>query len=174
MLTTAEEETLENGIELRSMNMPHTSSSLSSMNQQNSKQKPLSELDEARYKEVIQCAALSADLSVLAAGDATEIGSKGVNLSGGQKQRISVARALFSQASLYLLDDPLSAVDSHVAQHLWTHAIKPLVRQTSSSNNHAACDDVGEVEIDDTSDKTVVLVTNSLALVNILYQCDYY
>ena len=47
-------------------------------------------------------------------GDLTEIGEKGINLSGGQKQRISLARAVYSDAEVYLLDDPLSAVDSHV------------------------------------------------------------
>jgi ATP-binding cassette subfamily C (CFTR/MRP) protein 1 len=62
---------------------------------------------------------LEPDLKVLPGGDATEIGEKGINLSGGQKQRISLARAVYQDASLYLLDDPLSAVDSHVGKHIF-------------------------------------------------------
>jgi len=59
--------------------------------------------------------ALESDLKILPAGDSTEIGEKGVNLSGGQKQRIGLARAVYSDADIFLLDDPLSAVDSHVS-----------------------------------------------------------
>jgi len=51
------------------------------------------------------------------AGDMTEIGERGVNLSGGQKQRISIARALYSNCDVYILDDPLSAVDAHVGKY---------------------------------------------------------
>ena len=53
-------------------------------------------------------------------GDETEIGERGVNLSGGQKQRISLARALYSDRDIYILDDPLSAVDSHVGKYAQT------------------------------------------------------
>ncbi|CAN0423120.1 unnamed protein product, partial [Laminaria digitata] len=52
----------------------------------------------------------------LPAGDETEIGEKGINLSGGQKQRVSLARAAYADADVYILDDPLSAVDSHVGR----------------------------------------------------------
>ncbi len=52
-------------------------------------------------------------------GDQTEIGEKGINLSGGQKQRVSLARAVYNNADMYLLDDPLSAVDSHVGKHIF-------------------------------------------------------
>jgi ABC-type multidrug transport system fused ATPase/permease subunit len=52
-------------------------------------------------------------------GDQTEIGEKGINLSGGQKQRVSLARAVYNNADVYLLDDPLSAVDSHVGKHIF-------------------------------------------------------
>ena len=50
---------------------------------------------------------------------------KGINLSGGQKQRISLARALYAQADIYMLDDPLSAVDSHVGKHIFDRVIGP-------------------------------------------------
>ncbi|XP_054161203.1 multidrug resistance-associated protein 1-like isoform X2 [Oppia nitens] len=76
------------------------------------------DINEDMYKMVINSCALSDDLRQLSAGDETEIGEKGINLSGGQKQRVSLARAVYSEADLYLLDDPLSAVDSHVGQHI--------------------------------------------------------
>ncbi|KAL3972082.1 interferon, gamma-inducible protein 30 [Sarotherodon galilaeus] len=81
--------------------------------------------EEKRFKEVIQACALAPDLELLPGGDLTEIGEKGINLSGGQKQRVSLARATYSQADIYLLDDPLSAVDSHVGKHLFEKVIGP-------------------------------------------------
>ncbi|XP_037958175.1 multidrug resistance-associated protein 1 isoform X4 [Teleopsis dalmanni] len=81
--------------------------------------------DRKRYNRVIDACALRADISILSAGDMTEIGEKGINLSGGQKQRISLARAVYSDADLYLLDDPLSAVDSHVGKHIFEEVIGP-------------------------------------------------
>lgn len=64
-------------------------------------------------------------LDILPAGDETEIGEKGINLSGGQRQRVSLARALYSEADIYLLDDPLSAVDAHVGAHIFKKALGP-------------------------------------------------
>lgn len=81
--------------------------------------------EEQRFQEVIETCALGPDLKLLAGGDLTEIGEKGINLSGGQKQRVSLARAAYSQADIYLLDDPLSAVDSHVGKHLFEKVIGP-------------------------------------------------
>ena len=71
------------------------------------------------YNKVLSCCALEADLEQLAGGDQTEIGEKGINLSGGQKQRVNLARAVYANKELYLLDDPLSAVDSHVGKHIF-------------------------------------------------------
>ena len=82
------------------------------------------ELDEDRYQEVLEACALLPDLAVLPGGDQTEIGEKGINLSGGQKARISLARAVYGGADVYLLDDPLSAVDVHVSKHLFERCIK--------------------------------------------------
>ncbi|XP_016987825.1 multidrug resistance-associated protein 1 isoform X6 [Drosophila rhopaloa] len=81
--------------------------------------------DRKHYNKVIDACALRADIDILSAGDLTEIGEKGINLSGGQKQRISLARAVYSDADLYLLDDPLSAVDSHVGKHIFEEVIGP-------------------------------------------------
>ncbi|XP_055852910.1 multidrug resistance-associated protein 1 isoform X2 [Episyrphus balteatus] len=83
------------------------------------------EYDRKRYQKVIDACALRADIQMLAAGDKTEIGEKGINLSGGQKQRISLARAVYSDSDLYLLDDPLSAVDAHVGKHIFEEVIGP-------------------------------------------------
>lgn len=83
------------------------------------------ELMEAWYQQVLEACALRPDLEMLPAGDSTEIGEKGVNLSGGQKQRVSLARAIYCDRSIYLLDDPLSAVDAHVGKHIFDHVIGP-------------------------------------------------
>lgn len=72
--------------------------------------------DEERYKAVIHACALEADIASFVAGHDTQIGERGVTLSGGQKARLSLARAVYRKASVYLLDDPLSAVDTKV----WT------------------------------------------------------
>ncbi|XP_062606443.1 multidrug resistance-associated protein 1-like [Saccostrea cucullata] len=77
----------------------------------------------AFYQKVIKECALQPDLDILPSGDQTEIGENGVNLSGGQKQRVSLARAVYHDTHIYLLDDPLSAVDSHVGKHLFDEVI---------------------------------------------------
>lgn len=79
--------------------------------------------DEPRYKSVIAACALERDLEILDKGDATLVGEKGITLSGGQKQRISLARALYSYSRHVLLDDCLSAVDSHTAKHIFEQCI---------------------------------------------------
>uniref|UniRef100_A0A7N8XKB9 ATP-binding cassette, sub-family C (CFTR/MRP), member 2 n=1 Tax=Mastacembelus armatus TaxID=205130 RepID=A0A7N8XKB9_9TELE len=81
--------------------------------------------EDKRLQEVVEACALVPDLELLPGGDLTEIGEKGINLSGGQKQRVSLARAAYSQADIYLLDDPLSAVDSHVGKHLFDKVLGP-------------------------------------------------
>ena len=74
--------------------------------------------DEEFYNKVLDICQLRADLKILPGGDMTQIGERGINLSGGQKQRISIARAVYSQADIYLIDDALSAVDAHVGKKL--------------------------------------------------------
>lgn len=98
--------------------------------------------DEKRYKDVIVACALERDLEILDAGDKTLVGEKGVTLSGGQKQRISLARALYSNSRHLLLDDCLSAVDSHTAKWIFDNCIRGPLMQS----------------------RTCILVTHNLAL----------
>ncbi|KAF9909398.1 hypothetical protein BX616_011195 [Lobosporangium transversale] len=81
--------------------------------------------DQERYDHILMASGLLPDIAMLPAGDMTEIGERGINLSGGQKQRVSLARAAYENADVYLLDDPLSAVDAHVDNHLWQHLLGP-------------------------------------------------
>ncbi|CAI5760337.1 unnamed protein product [Candida verbasci] len=81
--------------------------------------------DAEFYQHVLKACALTVDLGILPKGDKTEVGEKGISLSGGQKARLSLARAVYARADVYLLDDPLSAVDEHVGRHLTDHVIGP-------------------------------------------------
>ncbi|KAJ7662919.1 multidrug resistance-associated ABC transporter [Mycena rosella] len=102
-----------------------------------------SPMDEKRYDDVIECCALQPDLEMLEDGDATEIGVKGVSLSGGQKARVALARAVYARKKFVLLDDPLSAVDSHTSRFLYEKCLRgPLL-----------------------ANRTVILVTHHVELV---------
>ncbi|KAG1747121.1 ABC protein [Suillus paluster] len=79
--------------------------------------------EEDRYWRIVETACLLPDLQLLPDGDLTEIGEKGINLSGGQKQRVNIARALYFDPEIVILDDPLSAVDAHVGKSLFQDAI---------------------------------------------------
>ncbi|CAG0893469.1 unnamed protein product [Cyprideis torosa] len=102
--------------------------------------------DDERYSEVLRATCLDSDLADLPHGDQTEIGERGVNLSGGQKQRVNLARAVYANRDIYLLDDTLSAVDGRVATDIFNRCIKQLLKG-----------------------KTILLVTHSVTL---LEQCD--
>ncbi|XP_029284201.1 LOW QUALITY PROTEIN: multidrug resistance-associated protein 7 [Cottoperca gobio] len=80
------------------------------------------------YQAVIEACALTDDLNVLPSGDKTEVGENGVTLSGGQKARLALARAVYMDKDIYLLDDPLAAVDTDVAEHLMKKCIMELLR----------------------------------------------
>ncbi|KAI9174576.1 hypothetical protein LWI28_019508 [Acer negundo] len=82
-----------------------------------------SAMDPTRFQEVLEKSCLVKDLEMLPFGDLTEIGERGVNLSGGQKQRVQLARALYQDADVYLLDDPFSAVDAHTATSLFNEYV---------------------------------------------------
>ncbi|CAG2107276.1 unnamed protein product [Medioppia subpectinata] len=95
--------------------------------------------NEEKYRKVLHVCALQKDLQLFPNGDATVVGERGVSLSGGQKARINLARALYREADIYLLDDPLSTVDTAVAKHIYEKCIRGYLR-----------------------DKTVLLVTHQL------------
>ncbi|XP_050921529.1 multidrug resistance-associated protein 5 isoform X1 [Lates calcarifer] len=106
------------------------------------------EYQEDRYQSVLSACCLRPDLALLPNADLTEIGERGANLSGGQRQRISLARALYSDRDVYILDDPLSALDAHVANHVFHSAIKrqlhhkTVVFVTHQLQYLVDCDDV--------------------------------
>ncbi|XP_058822724.1 ATP-binding cassette sub-family C member 4-like isoform X2 [Topomyia yanbarensis] len=76
-------------------------------------------MDKKRYRSVLRVCALEDDLEQFPDGDETLVGERGISLSGGQKARVCLARAVYKMSDVYLLDDPLSAVDAHVARHLF-------------------------------------------------------
>ncbi|XP_038855152.1 ATP-binding cassette sub-family C member 8-like [Salvelinus namaycush] len=82
-----------------------------------------------RYHAVIEACSLQPDIDILPQGDQTEIGERGIILSGGQRQRIGVARALYQQTNVVLLDDPFSALDIHLSDHLMQEGILKLLRE---------------------------------------------
>ncbi|KAF7099488.1 hypothetical protein CFC21_101116 [Triticum aestivum] len=96
-------------------------------------------MDGERYHNTVARCSLVKDLEMLPYGDCTQIGERGVNLSGGQKQRVQLARALYQNADIYLLDDPFSAVDAHTATSLFNEYVMGAL-----------------------SDKTVLLVTHQV------------
>ena len=102
--------------------------------------------DEAQYERAVSLSCLEADLAILPEGENTIVGEKGITLSGGQKARLTLARALYGEADIYLLDDPISAVDSKVAKRLFHKCIKALGKE-----------------------KTVILVTHQIGYIE---ECD--
>jgi hypothetical protein len=87
--------------------------------------------DAARYKAVIHACALEPDLQRMLLGDETPIAEKGISLSGGQKQRVGLARAAYRAADVYVLDNPISALDDQTQEHIWTHLIEGLLQQAT-------------------------------------------
>ncbi|KAJ3791300.1 P-loop containing nucleoside triphosphate hydrolase protein, partial [Lentinula aff. detonsa] len=105
--------------------------------------------DEYRYKKVIKQCALEPDLALFAAGDRTEIGEKGLTLSGGQKARLTLARAVYSRASILLLDGVLAALDVHTSKWIVNECL------------------AGDL----VKDRTVIIVSHNVALLSPFVQC---
>ncbi|KAG0270358.1 hypothetical protein DFQ27_008373 [Actinomortierella ambigua] len=80
-------------------------------------------LDPVKYQRIVTACCMEKDLAMFPDGDQTEIGERGVNLSGGQKARLSLARSVYFDADMVVMDDPLSAVDAHVGKHLWHRCV---------------------------------------------------
>ncbi|XP_053576620.1 ATP-binding cassette sub-family C member 8 isoform X2 [Bombina bombina] len=87
-----------------------------------------SAFNKQKYKAIIDACSLQPDIDILPHGDQTQIGERGINLSGGQRQRISVARALYQQTNVVFLDDPFSALDIHLSDHLMQEGILKMLR----------------------------------------------
>ena len=102
--------------------------------------------DQEWYHRVVEACCLTLDFDMLPDGDATEVGERGITLSGGQKQRLNIARAIYFNAQIVLLDDPLSAVDAQIGRHIFSEAICGVLK-----------------------DKCRVLATHQL---HVLSQCD--
>ncbi|GAB2281544.1 ABC transporter C member 14 [Dionaea muscipula] len=98
-----------------------------------------SPMNESRYRETLRVCSLEEDLEMMEFGDQTEIGERGINLSGGQKQRIQLARAVYQDCDIYLLDDVFSAVDAHTGSQIFKESVRGALR-----------------------DKTVILVTHQV------------
>ncbi|XP_069479879.1 ATP-binding cassette sub-family C member 8 [Ambystoma mexicanum] len=88
-----------------------------------------SPFNKQKYKTVIDACSLQPDIDILPNGDQTQIGDRGINLSGGQRQRISVARALYHRSNVVFLDDPFSALDIHLSDHLMQEGILKMLRE---------------------------------------------
>lgn len=98
-----------------------------------------SEYNEEKFWETIEICELEADLDILPGGEMSEIGERGINLSGGQKQRLAIARAVYADADIYIIDDCLSALDAHVGKNIFKKVFKEKLK-----------------------DRTVVFVTHAL------------
>lgn len=81
-------------------------------------------MDRERYNDVIRVCCLEKDLELMENGDQTEIGERGVNLSGGQNQRIQLARAVYQDCEIYILDDVFSAIDAQTASKVFKVQLK--------------------------------------------------
>jgi len=101
--------------------------------------------EKSWYERCLKVCALEPDLKVLPGGDLTEIGAKGINLSGGQRARVGLCRCIYQRSDVYVLDDCLSAVDNHVAKHIFEQCIMNVLRA---------------------SGRTVILVTNNISFLN--------
>lgn len=131
-----------------------------------------------RYLKVLKVCALEKDLIMLPHADETIVGERGISLSGGQRARVNLARAIYKQADIYLLDDPLSAVDTHVGKFIFEHCVKDFLRekvcvlvthqlQYLAEVKHALLMNKGRVEVQGTfrelkSTKSFTMLANAI------------
>lgn len=131
-----------------------------------------------RYNRVLKVCALEKDLIMLPHADETIVGERGISLSGGQRARVNLARAIYKQADIYLLDDPLSAVDTHVGKLIFEQCIKGFLRdkvcvlvthqlQYLNEVKHALLMNHGRVEVQGTfkelkSTKSFTMLANAI------------
>ncbi|XP_061536277.1 ATP-binding cassette sub-family C member 10 isoform X4 [Phycodurus eques] len=112
--------------------------------------------DASFYRAVVEACALADDLAILPNGDRTEVGENGVTLSGGQKARLALARAVYMDKDVYLLDDPLAAVDAQVARHLMCKCILELL----AGKTRILC--THRIELVDAADVVVVMENGNI------------
>ncbi|ORY95166.1 hypothetical protein BCR41DRAFT_375894 [Lobosporangium transversale] len=129
-----------------------------------------------KYNDILRVCALNRDLTLLSAGDETEIGERGINLSQGQRQRVSLARAVYSDADIMLLDDPLSGMDAQVGKHIFQECIKgylankTVIYVTNQLQHLGDCDRIivmkaGSVEAQGTFDELMAKDVNLARIV---------
>ncbi|KAF9202770.1 Multidrug resistance-associated protein 4 [Haplosporangium sp. Z 27] len=135
-----------------------------------------SPFNRQKYNDILRVCALNRDLTLLSAGDDTEIGERGINLSQGQRQRVSLARAVYSDAEIMLLDDPLSGMDAQIGKHIFQECIKgylankTVVYVTNQLQHLGDCDHIivmknGSIEAQGTFDE---LMANDVNLARIV------
>ena len=101
--------------------------------------------DQEKYDDTVKICELTRDLEILPDKDSTEIGEKGINLSGGQKARISLARAIYADREMVLLDDPISALDANVKKKIFENVL-----------------------LDHLKEKTIILVTHAIDFLHLV------
>ncbi|KAI8604400.1 P-loop containing nucleoside triphosphate hydrolase protein [Dissophora ornata] len=130
-----------------------------------------SPFDRQKYNDILRVCALIRDLNSLSAGDETEIGERGINLSQGQRQRVSLARAVYSNADIMLLDDPLSGMDAQIGKHIFQECIKgylgnkTIIYVTNQLQHLGDCDHIivmkgGSIEVQGNFDELMAKDVN--------------
>ena len=123
-------------------------------------------LDEQRYSKAIQVWQLISDLEILKGGDLTEIGEKGINLSGGQKARVSLARAVYADRDIFLMDDPISALDSNVKKKVFEQVLLgELKHKTRVLVTHA-------VDFIDKADRIIIMEEGRIKHIGSYMNCN--